>query len=69
MVIDRLWRRQMACTTIQLRKCHAGRGPGSIECVRAFGGDKRSLIEIWKEVDLLKELSHIGILEKAKANI
>lgn len=60
MVIDRLWRRQMACKTVQLRKCHADRGPGLPE----IRGPRDSLAKIWREVDLLKDLSHVSGVEK-----
>ncbi|KAL8933664.1 MAG: hypothetical protein Q9211_005653 [Gyalolechia sp. 1 TL-2023] len=58
MVIDRLWRRQMACKIIQLKKCHTDR---MHDIVTKSGGcgKKNNLARLWREVDLLKELSHI----------
>ncbi|KAL8903609.1 MAG: hypothetical protein Q9207_003811 [Kuettlingeria erythrocarpa] len=60
MVVDRFRRRQMACKIVQLRKCHADHSNGD----RRNGtpgmiGDLRRSAKIWREVDLLKDLSHI----------
>lgn len=59
MVIDLLWRRQVACKIVQLQKCHADRIHGAV--TRSGGrGNKVGLARLWREVDLLKELSHVS---------
>ncbi|KAL9028287.1 MAG: hypothetical protein Q9196_003324 [Gyalolechia fulgens] len=62
MVIDRLWLRQMACKIIQLKKCHTDR---MHDIVTKSGGcgKKNNLARLWREVDLLKELSHPNIIK------
>lgn len=60
MVVDRLRRRQMACKIIQLRKCHDGSGTNSSGFPTELMMRRNSLEKIWKEVDLLKDLSHVG---------
>ncbi len=68
MVVDRFRRRQMACKIVQLQKCHADHingdrqngSPGMI-------GDLRRSAKIWREVDLLKDLSHVCESGSSKA--
>ncbi|KAI4278763.1 MAG: hypothetical protein L6R35_006076, partial [Caloplaca aegaea] len=59
MVVDRMRRRQMACKTIQLRKCHKDSGPNTSGFPTELVMRRNSLTKIWKEVDLLKDLSHV----------
>ncbi|KAL8926746.1 MAG: hypothetical protein Q9208_002820 [Pyrenodesmia sp. 3 TL-2023] len=66
MVFDRFWRRQMACKIVQLRKCHEDRsdvnqGNGLLVMPGTIGNKRRSN-NIWKEVDLLRGLSHPNII-------
>ncbi|KAL9583114.1 MAG: hypothetical protein Q9203_005217 [Teloschistes exilis] len=64
MVIDRVWRRQMACKIVQLKKCHHGSDQDRSDAsVRQ--GLPRSLSQqarLWKEVYILKDVNHPNVI-------
>lgn len=62
MVIDRVWRRQMACKIVQLKKCHYGSDQDRSDAT-VRQGLPRSLSQqarLWKEVHILKDVNHVS---------
>ena len=54
---------QLACKVVQLRKCHIERPQGGSAVSRATDkpvGNRVRTAKLWKEVELLKELSHVS---------
>lgn len=64
MAIDRqLQDGQLACKILQLRKCHDHHIRKCSDSSRSMAkkvGNKAQTAKIWREVELLRELSHVG---------
>lgn len=62
MVIDRVWRRQMACKIVQLKKCQGHKVYDYHNCYKApdLPGQQYQQAKFWREVDILKDLSHVS---------
>ncbi|KAL8812960.1 MAG: hypothetical protein Q9223_003551 [Gallowayella weberi] len=64
MVIDRHRQCQMACKIVQLRKCHSIFARPVQKSMRS----KEQTAKLWREVDILKEMSHVSY-SKAMADV
>ncbi|KAL8667680.1 MAG: hypothetical protein Q9202_000535 [Teloschistes flavicans] len=68
MVIDRVWRRQMACKIVQLKQCRRGsyqdRSDASVR--QGLPRSQSQRARLWKEVDILKDLNHVSSAEPAQ---
>ncbi|KAL8727978.1 MAG: hypothetical protein Q9181_005506 [Wetmoreana brouardii] len=65
MVIDRFWRRQMACKIVQLKACHGNEVHGYLglsTAPRPPQDHSGRQARLWREVEILKELSHPNII-------
>lgn len=70
MAIDRVWRRQMACKIVQLKKCQHGfdqdRSDASVR--QGHPRSRSQQARLWKEVDILKDLNHVSPANPAQSD-
>ncbi|KAL8689292.1 MAG: hypothetical protein Q9218_005004 [Villophora microphyllina] len=64
MVIDCVWRRQMACKVVQFKRCHDNSDRGSTDNAvwPRLPRNPSQQARLWREVDILKDLTHPNVI-------